>query len=68
LPATLGTSVLVLAWVWPLAGGPSPATLPWLISVACLAVWLLVWDWRRPDVAQCAAHDWLVAAVLSSVI
>jgi len=68
LPATLGTSVLVLAWVWPLAGGPSPATLPWLISVACLAVWLLVWDWRRPDVAQCAAHAWLVAAVLSSVI
>jgi O-antigen ligase len=68
LPTLAGTAALVLAWIWPLAGGPSPATLPWLVSVACLAVWMLVVAWQRPDVAVCASHAWLIAALLSSVI
>ena len=39
-----GALVLVLAapWLWPVAVGPTPTTLPWLFSMACAAVaWLL---------------------------
>jgi O-antigen ligase len=68
LSAIVGMAALVLPWIWPLAGGPSPATLPWLFSSACLAVWLVADAWRSPDLGHCAAHAWLIAALLSCVI
>ena len=68
LAPAIGTAALVLAWIWPFAGGPSPATLPWLVSAACLSVWVLVALWQRVDVAHCAARAWLISALLSSAI
>jgi len=62
------TVLLVLPWINPFAGGPSPAVIPWLVSVACLSVWLLAASWWRPDAVRCVARAWLVAALLSSVI
>lgn len=64
----VATAALVLPWIWPFAGGPSPAFLPWLVSMACLSAWLLVGSWRQPDMAQRAAWAWLIAAMLGSLI
>ncbi len=33
-----GLLLLVLPWLTPLAGGPSPAVEPWLVSAACMAL------------------------------
>jgi O-antigen ligase len=42
--------------------------MPWLVSVACFAVWLLASMRQRLDVAHCAALAWLIAALLCSTI
>lgn len=62
---------LTLPWLVPPQGGPSPATGPWLLSMAILIV-LLVWgavsalDGKRWS--ECFASAWLVAALVSSGI
>jgi O-antigen ligase len=64
---TLGVFVLTVPWLNPFATGPSSAVIPWLTSLVCWAVWLLL----RPLVAERAAEPmaraWLVAALVSTV-
>ncbi len=61
-------TVLTLPWLWPVAIGPWPATLPWLVSLACGAFMLLLVVWLRPDLLKAIAMSWLLAAVISGVI
>lgn len=59
---------LVLPWLNPFAGGPSPAVLPWLVTLGCVA-FVLFWfgpnEWVKP---RTVALAWLVAAAVSSVM
>lgn len=61
-------AVLVLPWVYPFAGGPSPAVLPWLITVACVASVAWLKEERVALQARTVAAGWLLAALLSSVV
>lgn len=60
--------VLALPWLNPFAPLPSPAVLPWLVTLACVGVLLLLLGWRRLVTPPVAAGAWLLAALLSSVI
>ena len=64
----LVVALLTLPWLWPVAVGPTPAVLPWLVSLACAVVawWVLAWSPVRLPGAVMAA--WVLAAVLSSLI
>ena len=72
LPLLLATA---LPWLNPFAPGPSPAVAPWLLSLACSAVTLLVLaapqaapiDKAR-RLAQITAAAWLAVALLSALI
>jgi O-antigen ligase len=59
-------ALLVLPWINPFSLGPSPAVVPWLVSVVCFAVFLL--GLRRVRLAEVAASAWLAAALLSSLL
>lgn len=62
---------LTLPWLVPPQGGPSPATGPWLLSMAILVALLLWWSVSALDGqrwAECFASAWLVAALVSSGI
>lgn len=59
--------LLVLPWISPVAGGPSPAVEPWLVSVLVLAVAMLL------SVPECFPRftdvrlAWILAALFSAV-
>ena len=57
---------IALPWLNPFAMGPAPAVVPWLVTLACLAL-VLLWaaQVRLPEVAAAA---WLAAALLSAAI
>lgn len=57
---------IVLPWLNPFSPGPSPAVVPWLVTLACLAFSLL-WA-ARVRLADVAASAWLFAALLSSLL
>ena len=62
---------LTLPWLVPPQGGPSPATGPWLLSMAILVALLLGWSVLALDGqrwAECFALAWLAAALVSSGI
>ncbi len=59
---------LVVPWLWPFAGGPSPATLPWLVSCAGFALLLAMGATSAADIGRAATLAWLIAALVSSVI
>lgn len=65
-----GALVLVLAapWLWPVAIGPTPTTLPWLFAMACAAVALLLRAWLPLNVLRASLLAWVLAATLSSLI
>lgn len=58
-------TVLVLPWLYPFADGPTPAVLPWLVTVACAA--LIAWLKEEGTSLQpsAVAAGWLFAALLS---
>jgi O-antigen ligase len=58
----------MLPWLNPFAGGPSPAVVPWLTSLACICIFLLLTLAVRVDFAAIPAAPWLAAAVLSSAL
>jgi O-antigen ligase len=71
--------VLALPWLNPFAPGPSPTVVPWLVSLACAALFVVVRVWqallRLPtsayqpfSLAAAAAGAWMLAAVLSACI
>lgn len=64
----LVVALLVLPWVYPFASGPSPAVLPWLITVACVALVAWLKEDRVALQARTVAAGWLLAALLSSVV
>jgi O-antigen ligase len=60
--------VLALPWLNPFASGPSPAVLPWLVTLACMALalfWFPLRQWVKPDVLAVA---WGLAALLSTAM
>ena len=56
---------LCLPWLSPLAAGPSPTVLQWLVTLACFALVLPVLAQWRADAARTVAQAWLLAALLS---
>ncbi|RYX90721.1 MAG: polymerase [Comamonadaceae bacterium] len=63
--AAAATLALVLPWLNPFAPGPSPALVPWLVSLACGALVLLL----SPFVTvQVICRAWLAAALISAVV
>ena len=57
---------IALPWLNPFSFGPSPAVVPWLVTLASLAA-ALPWL-ARVRLAEVAPGAWLVAALLSSVL
>ncbi len=67
--AVAGTGVcLTLSWLWPIASGPSSATLPWLVCCTCFAMSVILTATRATDLLWVSPWAWLVAALLSSGI
>ena len=64
--SSLATFLALLPWLNPFSSGPSSAVMPWLFTLVCFAVVLLLA--ARVRLAQVAASAWLVAALLSAVI
>lgn len=65
---SLVVSALVLPWLNPFAPGPSPAVVPWLVTLACVAWLLLSVPWPRIVSPSAVAGAWLVAALISSAM
>jgi len=66
LPTIAVFVFLTLPWLNPFSPGPSPAVLPWLLSLGCFAL-VLLWVARVP-LAKVAATAWLAAALLSAIL
>ena len=47
---------LALPWLNPLASGPSPSVVPWLVSLACVGIFLLLVLKGPNDVAELSAR------------
>ncbi len=54
-----------LPWLWPYAGGPTPAVQPWLASAACASLLLLLRSHLTP---RLLATAWASAALISSAM
>ncbi len=69
LRESLAILVLVIPWINPFAGGPTPSVMPRLVALACGALFLLVFLVTRPrELSPLVAKALLVAALISSVI
>ena len=63
--ASVAAALLVAApWLNPFASGPSAAVTPWLVTLACAGLLLLLAPFVRAEVV---ARAWLGAALLSAV-
>jgi O-antigen ligase len=61
--------LLALPWLNPFSPGPTPAVMPWLTSLASLALLLLVaLHQQRARFTDSVAGAWLMAALLSALI
>lgn len=61
----LALALLVPPWLWPFAGGPSPAVTQWLVTLACAA---LLWFVRAEVSAAALAQALRVAAIVSTAM
>ena len=61
-------TVLVVPWLWPFAGGPSPFVQPRLVSLTCVSTLVLLGFWLRLDLPKSASQAWLLAALVSCLI
>jgi O-antigen ligase len=66
MPSLAVFLAITLPWLNPFSSGPSPAVLPWLFTLGCFAVFLLLA--ARVRLAEVAASAWLAAALLSAVM
>ena len=57
------TCLLLMPWLNPVASGPSPSVLPWVMAAACGVV---LWVWRARLTERLVAGTWLLAATLSA--
>ena len=60
--------ILLLPWLNPFAGGPTPSVVPWLVSAACFSVFMIFVLVRRIDAVAAVGSTLLAAAVISSAI
>ncbi len=60
--------LLALPWLNPFSPGPTPAVMPWLVSLVCLALLLVTLRWQDEALVPTLARAWLLAALLSSLI
>ena len=58
--------LISLPWLNPFSPGPSPAVVPWLVTLGCFALLLLLAT--RVRLVEVAASAWLAAALLSAVM
>ena len=56
---------MVLPWLWPHAGGPTPAVQPWLASAACAS---MLWLLRLQLTPRLVAMAWIAAATISAAM
>lgn len=66
MPSIVVFLCLALPWLNPFSPGPTPAVLPWLMTLASLAL-LLPWL-ARVRLAQVAPAAWLAAALVSAAL
>jgi O-antigen ligase len=59
---------LCLPWLNPFTSGPSPSVLPWLVTLGCAALVLLLIAANESIKPGAVALAWLVAAALSSAV
>jgi O-antigen ligase len=70
LVRALVIAALVMPWVMPFAGPPSPAVWPWLISAFGAGVLLLLCAWVGPAAltAGTVRDGWIAAAAISAIM
>lgn len=61
----LATLVLMLPWLNPIAGGPTPSVMPWLVSAACVAGLGLILAHSAAPWEVTIRNSWLIAALIS---
>jgi O-antigen ligase len=63
-------AVLVIPWVMPLAGNPSPAVWPWLTAAFCMGVLFALFTCAGPLAltAQTVGRGWVLAAAISAAV
>lgn len=66
MPSVVVFLAIALPWLNPFSPGPSSAVVPWLFTLGCLALVLLLA--ARVRLADVAASAWLMAALLSAVL
>ena len=61
---------MIFPWITPFAGDPTPAVLPWLTSVFCVAILLALHarPWANTLAPDLIAWAWLIAASLTAAI
>ena len=67
----LSTLFIALIWLNPFAPGPSPWVAPYLFSLFCVEIFLLLALWVRPassELVKIAATSWLLAGSISCVV
>lgn len=65
---TISLFLLALPWLNPFSPGPTPAVMPWLVSLASLALLLVPLRLQRAELAETLARAWLAAALLSALL
>lgn len=64
----LATTVLMLPWLNPIASGPTPSVIPWLVSTACAASLCLLAAHTEVRREVVIGNGWLLAALVSSAL
>jgi O-antigen ligase len=67
LSSICGAILVATPWLWPLTAGPSPGTIPLLVSAVAAAGLLLVLG-RGADTGVVACVGWSLAALITSAI
>ena len=57
---------ILIPWLNPFSMGPTPAVMPWLVSLGC-ATWVILFA-TRVRLSEVTAAAWLLAALISSVL
>lgn len=59
---------IAVPWLNPIAGGPTPSVMPWLMSVACAATLCLLATQGHVRWESAIRNGWLLAALVSSFL
>lgn len=64
----VATALLVLPWLNPIAGGPTPSVIPWLTSAACVTSICLISANCEVRWETAIRNSWLLAALIGCVL